>query len=489
MLKNNSMRYGSDEFVFSKSALLTSKQPLDATSQTAVEGFTITGTEPTNTSRRLIFKVDDELQYFVSGVPTAYPHDGEVDDVLEYGNTAAELETITNIPSWVGKKIYPIIALSAPADVSALPTIKIALKVRTATEVYEKSVETAEFELAAAEGATPRIAEIKADILCTGNASAEIECRLKNDDDVTDESDGWSDWINIAAAKDKSANAVQFRLKYKVTTLDGTDSAKISAITVKHTLGAAAVSGDVAELYSIVQNYETDLKTCYLVVKHKRLIDSHLEAYVNFMPQPLHRELIPIGTSTGSMQTLALAVDGVKDTGIDQTTIQIYADGVPVTGFGYNVTTSEITISGIGAGKAIEASYDYARVSEDWREMIKQIDQQPYKEDGTYMTRFEYVLPDSETDKKLSNIRLRLFRPSGTVENSSLGVASGAIQQFALPHAAKEETIRLNGDWSYNPDSQVITVVAPKDTELIISYEWLGESQEIISWTAGWSAT
>ena len=261
--------------------------------------------------------------------------------------------------------------------------------------------------------------------------------------------------MTLAAAKDKNAHVVQFKLNYKVTTIDGTDSAKISSILIKHTLGAAAVSGDVAELYSIVQNYETDLKTCYLVVKHKRLIDSRLEAYVNFMPQSLHRELIPIGTSTGTLQTLPLAVDNVKDTGIDQTSIQLFADGVPITGFSYNVAVSEVTIN-VSAGQAITASYDYGHAVENWLEMIEEISQQPYLEDGYYMTRFYYVLPDSEIDKKISNIRLRLFRPAGKVENSSLGVANGQLQMFALPHQAKAETIQLNAEFTYDADSQIL---------------------------------
>jgi len=228
------------------------------------------------------------------------------------------------------------------------------------------------------------------------------------------------------------------------------------------------------------------LKTCYLVVKHKKLIDSHLEAYVNFMPEPKHRELIHIGTSTGTLQTLALAVDGVKDTGIDQNTIQLFADGQPITGFSYNVAVSEVTIN-ISAGKAITATYDYGHAVENWLEMIEEISQQPYKEDGTYMTRFYYVLPDGETDKKISNIRLRLFRPAGTVENSSLGVANGQLQMFALPHRAKAETIQLNADFSYDADSQILRVVGRKDEELIISYDWLSESQTILGFTAGWS--
>ena len=162
MLNNSTMRFGSDNFSFSKSAMLTAKQPLDASTQTAVEGINISGTEPANTSRRFIFKIDDALFYFVNNNLAAYPYDGELADVLQYGNTAAQLTALNDIPAFVGKKIYPIIALYSPADISTFPTAAISLKVRTSTEVYEKNVESAEYELASAGGATPRIAEIQA---------------------------------------------------------------------------------------------------------------------------------------------------------------------------------------------------------------------------------------------------------------------------------------------------------------------------------------
>ena len=41
MLKFNTMRFGTDEFSFSRQALLVSKKPFDTTGQTSVEGFTI----------------------------------------------------------------------------------------------------------------------------------------------------------------------------------------------------------------------------------------------------------------------------------------------------------------------------------------------------------------------------------------------------------------------------------------------------------------
>ena len=66
MLVSNNMRYGTDDFIFARQAVLKSKIPFDTTNQTSVEGFTITGSEPTNSSRRIIFKLDGSLFYFTT---------------------------------------------------------------------------------------------------------------------------------------------------------------------------------------------------------------------------------------------------------------------------------------------------------------------------------------------------------------------------------------------------------------------------------------
>ena len=104
------------------------------------------------------------------------------------------------------------------------------------------------------------------------------------------------------------------------------------------------------------------------------------------------------------------------------------------------------------------------------------------------MTRFSYVLADSEAvDTSKSNVRLSLYRSSGTVTEEDIGVATGFIQQIILPHAAKQETIELNADWSYNVDNRVLTYVAAEGTPLVLSYDYLGDRQVIYSFAAGWA--
>ena len=479
MLQYNTMRYGTDGFLTNKQALLTAKKPLDTSGQTSVEGFIVEGVQPTGTKRRFIFKVDDQLYKFAGNEIVAYTGAGNLDDILNLGNTSDEVVAVTDIPAWLGKKIYPIVALEAPAAAPVFPTAKMFLKVRCATDTYETTVESSEIDLAATEGATPRIVEVSATSACTGQGSADVQIRLKNGDD-------WTDYMPIVNAKDRDAQSVQFKITYKVTTLSGTDTAKISSIIIKSTMGAAAVSGEIAELYSTVVDYEHALGTCAVSVRHDKLIDSKIGAFVNFMQPTKKRTLLHLGVSSGTTEQFMLGVDGVKDTGIDQSTIQLFADGKPLLNFGYNTEVSEVTVS-TTAGAAITASYEYGHQQEVWRTMNLEIDQQPY-DDGTYLTRFNYTLPDDDINNQtVSNVRIQLYRPTGTVEAESLGVATGLIQQFVLNHAAKAETIQCNADFSYDEDSQILSCVAPKDTEIICSYDWVGENPTIHQWNAGWA--
>ena len=479
MLQSNTMRFGTDGFIFMRKSLLTAKQPLDTTGNTSVEGFTVEGVQPSGTMRRFIFKVDDKLYKFAGTSVVEYTGKGEFDDIIDNGNTAEEVAAVNDIPDWLNKKIYPIIALRAPGDATILPTAKLTLNVRNTVDTYEQVTESAEIELAAAGGDSPRIVDVTSDTTCTGQGSVDLQIRTKVDDE-------WSEYMPISAAKDKDAKIVQFKITYRVTSLGGTDSAKVNTIVIRSTMGAAAVAGEVAELYSIITNYDHTLGTCAVSIRHDPLIDSRIGAFVNFMKPTRKRKLLQLGVASGTIEQFILGVDGVKDTGVDQSTIQLFANGKPLLDFSYNTEVSEITVN-TTAGAAITASYEYGHESEQWRTMALEVDKQPY-DDGTYLTRFFYTLPDDEiNNQSVSNVRIQIYRPTGHVTAESLGVATGNVQMFALQHAAKEETIECNAEFSCDPDSQIITCIAPKDTEIVCSYDWVGENPTIRQWTAGWS--
>ena len=475
-----SSAFGSDMFSLSRQALLISNKAFDTSGQTSVEGFVISGTEPADTTRRFVFRVDGKLYKFSGQQLTEYFGSGEVYDILVGGNTAAELASVNNIPDWLGKKIYPLIALEAPIDAPVMPSAKISLKVRCSSDTYQKVVESATYTLAAADGAIPTIAEINADTSTIGNASIDVAVRLLGADGK------WSEYMSLVDARNRDAVQVQFRFVYKVTTLTGSDIAKVNSISLKHTLGGTAVSGDVAELYSILQKYDNDIRTCRIVLNHKQLIDSQIKCYVNFMHAPKSRKFLQLGIASGVLEDFTLGVNGEKDLGVDQNTLQVYANGKPLPDFSYNVETSEITVNA-PEGSAITASYDYGHDEEVWREMKLQVYQRP-KSDGTFMSRYSYTLSDEDAvDMELSNIRVKFFRPNGHVENQSLGVATGAVQQLVLDHLADADTISCNADWSYDPDSKILTCVAPAGVNLYVSYDWLGESQTVYSFFVGWA--
>ena len=485
MLISNSFRFGTDTFDFSgRSALLVSKEALDFTEQTNVDGFTITGSQPADTDRRVIFKIDDALYKFNGSSLIPYTGDGEFADVISKGNTVEQLNALTDIPAFVGKLVYPIIALKAGWTAASMPTIKIAARARNVSATYTKKYNATAHELKIDDpNVIPRIADITPDITITGNASCEINARVR------DAEGNWSAWMPLNEIPGQYATAIDWQIFYTVTTLDGTDSVLCNSVAFRYNTGATAVNSNSADVYSVVQNYQSDLQTCYVVVRHSKLIDSTIDAYVNFMPAPKHRTLITLGTTTGVEQQLTLGVNGVKDTGVDQSSIKLFADGEPLLEFDYNTETSEVTVM-LAAGKVITASYDYGRGSEVWLPMIRDGEPQLYPDDGSYMSRYTYTLPDNQTDgKQISNVRFKLTRPSGNVKNLSLGNATGKTQQIILPHAADATTIKLpNAEWTYDDDSQILTFIAPKNTALSLSYSWLGEQIKIHSFASGWVA-
>ena len=117
---------------------------------------------------------------------------------------------------------------------------------------------------------------------------------------------------------------------------------------------------------------------------------------------------------------------------------------------------------------------------------------EPYNgETGDCATRFVYSLSDSEAaDKVVSNIRLKLIRPTGTVTEQNLGTGLKRSKIFVLPHIPKASTISFTDDrvsWKYNEDNNTLIVAAAKTVSMVVSYKWQGEPIKIYSVVAGWS--
>ncbi len=482
MLISNAMRFGTDifgsqtttpgggstpEVTLVKSARLEAKQPLDATNLTHIDGFQIEGTAPAGTDRRFLFKVDDTIYKFFNGSPRAYSGDGSLANILAYGNTSDDLAAVTDLSSWLGKEIYPIIALTAPYD-SDFPTVKLSLKTHTTTDALSKSLYSAVTKL---EGDNPKIADVNADFVTEGQATCTVNIRLY-------QNGAWTSWLPLNEAQNQSVTFFQIRIVLKVVDI-GEDSAQINAVTIRYTTGEAPVSGDVAELFTPYLDFEVPLQTAYLVVKHKRLIDSTIDADVSFLPAPAHRERYQLGISSGSKESFSL-----PDTQIDHSTLQVFVDGELTNDFDFNLEVNEVTLNA-PRDSAVAVSYDYNCGAEVWLPMSRSSDQQPNSDDDFYSSRF--ALSTTLDNYSKAAVRIKFTRTSGTQPSTVLGVATGKVQQYALPHRMTKLYVTGGVDYSYDQDSNILTLVATAGKTVKFSGNWQGEQHAATGFVAGFA--
>lgn len=470
----NTMRYGTDVFSFRRQGLIVSKTALNAVGTTDVEGFNIAGVQPADCDRRLLFEVDD-VWYKLTGDTTATltqvaTQSPTLDSVLAEGNTVAELTTITAIPGFVGKQIYPAIALDAPPDAAVMPTIQLVLKIRNNQDQFQRDELSAEYPLADQD---VDIVSITADTTCTGLATVALMVSLK-------QSGTWSGWMTPLAAKGQKGSAIKYKATYTVSTLDGTDTAKLNRVSCIYCNGNAYVSGNTAELLTVTQDYENPLSYARCHVVHKKLMDAEIKAYVSFRQKPKSREMINIGTGNNERQLIQLT-----DTGINHNTLQIYYDGKPAYNYDYNTELSQVLCVAT-TGAAITASYSYGWEAETWLPMTHDGTQKCI-DSGNYESSFCYELPSNVVDKSISVVKIELYRPEGQVTDAPLGTATGQKQLFVLPHFAKKETISCTGAFSYDDASRILTVVAAKDTAIKISYSWSAETHELNGLVSAWN--
>ena len=485
---SNTMRFGTDSFSFNPRGYIVSKTPIDTTGQAAINGFSIEGVEPSGSIRTAVFKIDDLYYYFpniVNGeaVPVEFPYEITIDNLLNYGTPLSNLSTITSVSNWTGLQIYPIIALQASSNDSAsIPTAKIGIKSTTSTDQLSKTEETAEYEFATEIGSKASIIDVTAKTTITGSASISIRAQLRN-------SGEWSSDYQLSELKTLEAEAIKFKITYTVSALNS-ETAKVDNIQIKYSSGGSgAVAGYEADIVTIEQNYENGLRFAQATLRHNKLVDSEIAAYVSFRSQPLERTLIEIGSGTGEVYTYNLKPSNQDDNDarVDPTSLRIFVDGIEKTGFNFNSGTSQVTLVA-PENSVVAASYLYNIEEEIWREM-EMTSVEPYKDSGLYATRFEYSMPDDENGKPIACVKFVLNRPAGDVTNEFLGIGTGLTQTFVLPHKARIDTIRIpNAEFSYDEDSQMLRVIAQRGNDLLLSYCWTSESQEIRGFTVGFAA-
>lgn len=455
----NTMQYGTDGFEFRRQALLKSRQCLDFTQETSVPQLIIAGTQPDGTSRRVIFEIDGRLYRFVNGALDIYDDRGELDDILADGNTVDELMALENIAGFVGKKVFPVIALDAPADAPVLPRIKISAKVNSYNDIYSKTETSPIYELAP----NGRIVRVSTAISTNGFGTVTVKCRLKNP--VT----GWGDWLATADASGKLASAIQFQANYVLTTLDGSDSAKVDNVQTDYTTDAFTSAADFFELVTTPQEFSANLGTCYALVKHDALLDCGVSAFVKFAPPVQHRE-VSLGNATGREQTFNL-----PDRFLIASSLHLEIGGRTIQNFYYDTQNSGISFTG-EAGAAIFVSYDFG-AEEIWREMA-------VSESAAEATKFVYRLSES-INSKVSAVKIRFTKKAGHVEEA-LGVGTGREQIFATEHRATSLT--CTAPFKYDEQTHILRTLAPIDESITAAYNWKGAFPNVREIICGWQA-
>lgn len=516
---------------FYKEALLKGYSVWKCRGANEVTGFVINGANNNLNSEsvkcRFVFKLSDKNFYtleardkgggVVEGVPIKFNHDmsnskNMLKNILEYGNSVGDIFRITTIPKFTKYQVSPFYALRAPSDTTAVPSIRLDLKIRMEGNQTVETDESDIFQLMS-DGSPSLIRNITLNTTCVGGG--EVTAYVQ----TFDANDNGSGWKQFSDAQDTEACKVQFKFEYKVSTVDGSDLARVDSVVVEHTYGTNVISvaddsGNFSELYTVVADYEVPLQMCYVVVRHDRLQDAEIEAYVNFMHKPKHRELVYLGRADGTRKTFTLGehdtVSGAllsTDKNIDSSTLQIFGSwratgDTLIENFSFNSEQSTVTFTARDT-LPIYASYDYDHDVEVWRKMTPS-KAEPFSDsdgkiDGTYTTRFTYALTDEEarpadddSAKVISNVRIRLRQLKAKVKNQNLGTGNNKRQLFALEHKPKAGTIKFaNADkikvWNFNYETNILSVWAASGTPITVTYDYIGEEIIVHSVVCGWS--
>ena len=470
-----------------KQGIIVTNNPLSLLGKTKVKGFTIAGIQPANTNRKVAFKVDNKWNKLTTdGALSPLPTQAITSDsVLAEGNTVAELTAFTNVPSLAGKLVYPAIALYASEEAEVMPTFGMTVnaEIDTTVDVYTKTDYSQEFVLHNERDVL--VKSISVDSNTKGNGKVTLKARYAtfNETSVTEEgaelTEKWSDYVDLLSVINVKCHKLQIKADYQVSITDGSDSATLNDVIITYAKDVVAKADGTTDLVTLTEKFTNDLTYVHAYIKHKELIDADLKAYVRLQKTPQKADFKLIGYGTGARKTYK-----VTDSGINQDSLMVYVNGKAVYDFDFNTETSEITLVA-DVDVPINATYEFGWELFNYVEMQKGVSQ--VNDSGAYTTEYSYTIPEHDGELTVTAIKYELIRPEGKVTNDVIGVGTGKRQIIQLPHYARKETIQCNGKWSYDYDNQRLTIIAPENEPIVISYDWIAESPKVYSIAAGWA--
>ena len=299
----------------SKAALIKMLSPLDCRYFDKINKFLISFSQPDFAEIKIIFQIDDDYFYFPDGVFTKFDGDISIDSILLDGNSPRQLLALDNITAFVGKRIFPIIAMRSPdSDTNTYPKIKIELECTSTADIYREVRFSPVFELVN----NCRIDKIVESQTTLAHATAISEARIKK---ISGE---WSEWAHHTTFTGQTATAIQYRTTYTVAELDGNDRATINYLKLFYNDDYTKTSADFVEFVTVPQTFTDNLNICFAMIKHDDCQDTTVTAKVSFEPTATYYDNIYCGTGSEIVLAEVFAQDSLTITRGDETVSDFY---------------------------------------------------------------------------------------------------------------------------------------------------------------------
>lgn len=463
------IRWQIDRTVSDKSGLFINPTGIDCTNADYVDGFTIFGVQPANTQRAVAFKVDDVWSRLnPDGSLTALATQSlTVESLLAEGNTAAELEAVTALSGFLGKRIPVAIALYAEDPDGEMPTLKLAVKAKNDTEQHSIKEFSPVFQL----GDGAQIVGLAATVQTTGEAVATVTAQITKPDGSL------SAWAALNSFSGQYAAAVQFKAALSVTVIGSTDSARVNNATIIYRAGGVVSGAGTASIYSITKDWQDLQEQCRAMLEHIALKDADIRPYAAFRDRPVR----VVGEEIGVGSNALAHYDLHHTNGVDRDSLRLYFDGVrQYTGYEVNTAVGRVTCTA-PRGVIVSVDYEYGWGIEKWYELEKQRVLVGFDYDTS---EYKYLLPADADPGSVCALRIDLITTAGHVDEEVLGEGTGTIRTYPLDHIVRDGemtvyadgVLRPSADWTLTADAKGVRIAAPAGTILTASYDWISET-------------
>ena len=473
----NPIRYQIDNLSYAVSGVLASNSSgtVNLSGASRVTGITVHGSQPSGTSRYFAFRLGDTWGKITSsGTFQAFTNNSATfTNISAYGNTAADLAALTNIPALAGQTFGIAIALSAEDPDNALPTARLSFDCITDAQQLQTSQTSPLYEL----GAGSQIITLNAETEESNGGSVTVLAQATLDDGTVT---GWKALDSFAGTK---AKCIQLRGDYKASVV-GQSSAQITNAYVIYSDGSSLASGLTnGEIITKTQDWYMPLHHCRLTINHAPLENSTLRAYVTFREQPTDIRGETLGIGSGGRKIFQLLHTG----GIKYDSFKLYYDNVQIyDAFELNCEVGRVTCEA-PEGVIVSCDYSYGWDFEQWEQMTltSRLAMEDYDQS-------EYRFSQPENTKSMAAIKIVLGMTSGHITGEVIGTGAGTARSYKLSHRILDGKISLTANnsainsrnWLLLNDPQYVSVAAGSGQVIRATYDWISEPPVIYQFAA-----